>query len=354
MATANLNLDTLTASQTDKTTSVNNALERIDDLLGDVVERDISASGLLTLTADESERTRVLRLTGTLTADTTVRFASNTRRTPMILWRDGSNAGFTLTVQNASVSTGHLVGEVRLRQNDIVQVQKTSNAVTEEGTFPTGEPMVYVPATLLGSGAAVALTSPADDLTFVDSNPDTITRTVGSFVTDGFQAGMRIVVSGTASNDGEFTVATVAALTLTLVAADAVVAEGPVATTIALVPGIGQGGSNPLRFAASEVVFRQVFSRARVIFKSALEGSEAFARISPTAQSDFDVVKVAAADGAETSVGTVRFAINASTATFIAASDVDFLEGDVMEMRAPAASDAKLAEVHVELRGYRH
>lgn len=68
----------------------------------------------------------------------------------------------------------------------------------------------------------------------VNSNPDTITRSGGSFVTDGFVAGQRIVVSGfaTAANNGTFTIATVAALTLTLTAAAALTAEaaGPSVT----------------------------------------------------------------------------------------------------------------------------
>ena len=68
-----------------------------------------------------------------------------------------------------------------------------------------------------------------ETLTFADADPDTIVRssgTPGSFVVDGFTVGMTITVAGTASNDGIFTLATVAALTLTLVAGDALVAEG--------------------------------------------------------------------------------------------------------------------------------
>jgi hypothetical protein len=67
-------------------------------------------------------------------------------------------------------------------------------------------------------------------LTFNDNgaSPDTITRTSGSFVTALFFAGDRIKVSGTTSNNGNYTVATVAALTLTLIPSDSLTTEGPV------------------------------------------------------------------------------------------------------------------------------
>jgi hypothetical protein len=65
------------------------------------------------------------------------------------------------------------------------------------------------------------------DLTFADADPDTIVRASGSFVTDGYVAGDRVAVTGTSSNNGIYTIATVAALTLTLVAADVLAAEGP-------------------------------------------------------------------------------------------------------------------------------
>jgi hypothetical protein len=67
------------------------------------------------------------------------------------------------------------------------------------------------------------------NLTFADADPDTITRAAGSFVTDGFTAGDSIVVSGTVSNDGTYTIDTggVAASVLTLIATDTLSAEGP-------------------------------------------------------------------------------------------------------------------------------
>lgn len=69
------------------------------------------------------------------------------------------------------------------------------------------------------------------NIAFVDSNPDTITRAAGSFITSGWIAGDPVVASGSLGSDGTFTVAPggVAAGTLTLIDADAVVAAGAAA-----------------------------------------------------------------------------------------------------------------------------
>ncbi len=72
-----------------------------------------------------------------------------------------------------------------------------------------------------------------ETIAFVDSNPDTITLSVGSFVDAGFKAGMEISVSGTDFNNTTYTIATVAAGTLTLVASDAVTDEDGTSATIA-------------------------------------------------------------------------------------------------------------------------
>lgn len=63
-----------------------------------------------------------------------------------------------------------------------------------------------------------AVTGDLTDIAFVNSNPDTITRVSGSFITDGFVAGDSIYVFGSAANSGYWTIASggVSALTLTL------------------------------------------------------------------------------------------------------------------------------------------
>lgn len=63
------------------------------------------------------------------------------------------------------------------------------------------------------------------NVTFADDNPDTITRTTGSWITDGFQRGTRITISGSVSNDGTYRIASVTALVITLEATETLVAE---------------------------------------------------------------------------------------------------------------------------------
>lgn len=70
-----------------------------------------------------------------------------------------------------------------------------------------------------------ATTYEASTIAFVDSGPDTITDSGNGFVTAGFVIGDKIVISGSASNNGVYTVANVAAGTITLDAGDALVAE---------------------------------------------------------------------------------------------------------------------------------
>lgn len=65
------------------------------------------------------------------------------------------------------------------------------------------------------------------NLTFADTNPDTITRAAGSWLDDGFVAGMVITVALSSSNNGTFTIASLTATVITLVAGDTLVAEGP-------------------------------------------------------------------------------------------------------------------------------
>lgn len=81
----------------------------------------------------------------------------------------------------------------------------------------------------LGSAAHTGNTL-TNDFTFADANPDTITSSglSPSNFTSGentIRAGMRLKVTGTASNDGEYTVASVTASTITLDAGDSLTAE---------------------------------------------------------------------------------------------------------------------------------
>lgn len=71
-------------------------------------------------------------------------------------------------------------------------------------------------------------------LTFNNANPDTVTASSGSFVSDGYKAGMYLTVANSASNDGTYLINTVAATTITLDASESLTAEGPVSATVTL------------------------------------------------------------------------------------------------------------------------
>jgi hypothetical protein len=97
---------------------------------------------------------------------------------------------------------------------------------------------------------------------------------------------------------------------------------------------------------ASALVTRIPFARA-VSFPAALAGSVAIAKTAATAQTDFDIQK----NGV--SVGTVRFAAGATSATFIAASAFATAAGDRLSIVAPATADTTLADVGFVLAGTR-
>jgi hypothetical protein len=87
--------------------------------------------------------------------------------------------------------------------------------------------------TTTGSGLGTGLTKTVT-ATF-NSGPKTITRTVGSFITDGFAVGHTITTTN-GSNPGPFTITVVAASTITV--AETVVGVGPVSTTFTDPTGI--------------------------------------------------------------------------------------------------------------------
>jgi len=98
--------------------------------------------------------------------------------------------------------------------------------------------------------------------------------------------------------------------------------------------------------SASALVTRVPVARA-VSFAAALAGSVGRARVAATAQTDFDVQK----NG--TSVGTIRFAAAATSATFISASGFTCASGDIISVVAPSTADTTLADIGFVLAGTR-
>lgn len=79
------------------------------------------------------------------------------------------------------------------------------------------------------------------NLQFNDLNPDTITDALNGFLECQFMAGDTITVAGTVNNDGNYTIATVVAGTITLIGGDALANEGPLACTITSTTVIATG-----------------------------------------------------------------------------------------------------------------
>jgi len=97
---------------------------------------------------------------------------------------------------------------------------------------------------------------------------------------------------------------------------------------------------------ASLVLMRFPFPR-QVIFPAGLTNAHGVSNVAATAQTDFDIKK----NGS--SVGTMRFAAAATTATFIMASQTTFAAGDILTVVAPGTPDATLADIGFSLAGTR-
>ena len=103
--------------------------------------------------------------------------------------------------------------------------------------------------------------STARTFSFVDNAPaaDTITCSSGSFITDGFAAGMYVTVGNTTSNNGTYEISTVAAATITLVAGESLTAEGPLNSATLT------GGYHPSPPALGTQYLFAIYNRPRLI-----------------------------------------------------------------------------------------
>ena len=155
---------------------------------------------------------------GTLTSATVGDFAAA-----------GVSAGDYLRITEGGTVGAALEGVYKI---DSVATTTLTVNITDNENWSTGTGIdfeILEPGMFLQykSTTATQVVASSDNLTFADADPDTITRATGSFVTDGYTAGMAITVAGTTSNDGTYIVATVSATVLTLIAEEALTAEGP-------------------------------------------------------------------------------------------------------------------------------
>lgn len=143
--------------------------------------------------------------------------------------------GWTATAEKHWLTTGNqetwLGTKVRVRF--FVQYSSDPTATTvyyyEGSAFITGisvnTPVGDIVNATLEFQGDVSAKIEGTGIAFVDSDPDTITDSGNGFFTAGFDEGDQIEVSGSTDNDGNYTIVTVEAGTLTLHAGDSLAAE---------------------------------------------------------------------------------------------------------------------------------
>ena len=118
----------------------------------------------------------------------------------------------------------------------------------------------------------------------------------------------------------------------------------------------GVPGTQPFDFGAfisgvpttSAIVTRSPVAR-EITFPANFSGSYGVARVAATASTAFDIQK----NGS--SIGTITFAISATTATFVSSGGAQqtTVAGDYLSIIAPASADATLADIGFVLAGTR-
>jgi hypothetical protein len=103
----------------------------------------------------------------------------------------------------------------------IVPIAEDASYIVDSGGTASTEVRITMKEKVIGnliSGVSV---------TFSDNNPsaDSITRTKGSWIDDGFDVGMILTITGTTSNNGSFTIATITDLVITLIGGDVLANE---------------------------------------------------------------------------------------------------------------------------------
>lgn len=190
-------------------------------LIGDVQDNTEAAAFLAQLDAYETANTRYVygraslpdRLPQAALSARTVRMTG----APSVTFAEVGVTGDTITRSAGSfVSDGFVSG----------MIATISGSTGNDATLAAG--LVTVAATVLtlgaddlldeGPSAGVTITA-TTGLTFSDS-ADTIVRTDGSWLADGFRVGQTITVADTVSNNGDFLVTAVTGLTLSVEAAD--------------------------------------------------------------------------------------------------------------------------------------
>lgn len=125
--------------------------------------------------------------------------------------------------------------------NDILTQVNGYDTADDRYVYARAQVRDRSPASFMSRSHKIMIGNPA--LTFANAGTaDTITRSTGSWVTEGFAIGDIVAVTGSASNNVTGAIATVTATVLTFTAATSLTNEGPVSN-------VNVVGSAPLTFA---------------------------------------------------------------------------------------------------------
>jgi hypothetical protein len=185
------------------------------------------------------------------------------------------------------------------------------------GTFARGD------CILAGNKATQVVASGGRTLTFATA--ETITASSGSFVTDGYQPGMRLRVRGTTNNNGAYKIAAVTATVLTVQSSDVLVAEGPLSSAATL--DATQGPAN--RVTASGGRTLTFNASAKTITASSgswiNDGYEVGHRVKITGTADNDIaVTIAALTATVMTVSEVGYLVDEGPLSSVAVVDGTF------------------------------
>ena len=151
------------------------------------------------------------------------------------------NRGYTITNENSDIPANASINE---------DIQLPDYLLDNDGSqqiiYPTSVEFIRKSdKSILATDNATIVMVGNPDLTFADANPDTITRSAGSWITDGFVVGMDIVIDGSSLNDGTYKIASLTATVITLEAVNTLVAEVSVSdvTVTGITIGLIYGGT---------------------------------------------------------------------------------------------------------------
>lgn len=113
---------------------------------------------------------------------------------------------------------------------------------------------------------------------------------------------------------------------------------------VSTVPYIISAWKNGLPGVSERVVAHSFPDLAGLTLPTDAVGSSVEAEVAATAETDFDLQKN------DVSIGTIRFAISGTVATFVSISEETFVQGDRLEVIAPGGQDVTLADVYFTLK----